>query len=148
MQLQPIALDPADHQPALDVVGVRITVLASREQTGSHEVTLQEGPEGAGPPPHVHGWDESFYVLSGSVECLVDGKPVRADKGAFLHVPAGTSHGFHFGAGGGSMLEIAGKGANATRLFKGLSEAMGPQGPDMPRFLGVAEANGVKFEMA
>jgi hypothetical protein len=38
----------------LDVVGEKITVLASGAQTGSYEIFLQAGPEDSGPPPHNH----------------------------------------------------------------------------------------------
>ena len=42
----------------------RLTVLASGTQTGSYELFRQVGPEGSGPPPHTHPWDESFYVIT------------------------------------------------------------------------------------
>ena len=82
-----------DQRPApLDVVGVAITVLAPNTRTGSYEITLQEGPEGAGPPPHSHPWDESFYVVRGSVMFSADGADHLAGPGTLVHVPAGTVH--------------------------------------------------------
>ena len=56
---------------ALNVVGERITVLASGEQTGSYEVFHQAGPEGSGPPPHNHPWDEAFYVTRGEIASAI-----------------------------------------------------------------------------
>ena len=50
------------------MLGTAVRVLASRQDTGSYEVTLQEGPEGTGPPPHEHPWDEAFFVLDGELE--------------------------------------------------------------------------------
>ena len=145
MNRQPITSNPEDRTAALSVVGIRITVLATRDQTGSHEVTLQEGPEGAGPPPHSHGWDESFFVLHGDVDYLVDGKPVRASTGSFVHLPAGAVHTFRFGPGGGAMLEIAGHGSNATAMFRHLDKEVPPGPPDLPKVVAILAEHGVRL---
>jgi quercetin dioxygenase-like cupin family protein len=44
-----------------------VTVLASNAATQSYGITLQQGEEGPGPPPHSHDWDEAFYVLKGEI---------------------------------------------------------------------------------
>jgi quercetin dioxygenase-like cupin family protein len=142
MTKQPIAIN-SESCAALNAIGVKITVLAAREQTGSHEVTLQEGPEGAGPPPHSHGWDESFYVLRGNVHCMVGGQPVDGMPGTFMHVPAGTVHAFQFGKGGGAMLEVAGAGANATAMFRQLDSEMPPGPPDFGKAVAILREHGV-----
>jgi quercetin dioxygenase-like cupin family protein len=64
---QPLVVAPQDRTKSLNVVGEQITVLASAAQTGSYEIFLQAGPEGSGPPPHNHPWDEAFYVIRGEV---------------------------------------------------------------------------------
>ena len=143
MRKLPIALDAKALPAPLNVIGMQITVLASGEQTGSHEVTLQQGLEGAGPPPHRHGWDESFYVLRGSVDFVVDGQAVHGTPGSFIHVPAGTIHTFRFGTEGGGMLEVAGQGASATAMFRHLDEAIPPGPPDVPRVVGILAQHGV-----
>ena len=58
---KPLIIEKSARQ-ALNVVGEQISVLASGDQTGSYEVFHQGGPEGSGPPPHHHPWDEAFYV--------------------------------------------------------------------------------------
>ena len=62
----------------LNVVGTQVTVLASNEATQSYGITLQQGDEGTGPPPHSHDWDEAFYVLSGEVQFSCDGEALVA----------------------------------------------------------------------
>ena len=52
MTTRPFIVQPQSYPPALDVLGAQITVLASNSATRSHEVTLQQGDEGVGPPPH------------------------------------------------------------------------------------------------
>ena len=64
MKPQPFVLKPEDYDPALNVIGTKVTVLASNAATQAYEITLQKGDEGMGPPPHSHNWDESFYVIS------------------------------------------------------------------------------------
>ena len=72
MSVQPIVLRPDQHEPALNVVGTQVTVLASNAATQSYGITLQQGEEGTGPPPHSHDWDEAFYVLKGEIHFLCD----------------------------------------------------------------------------
>jgi len=115
MKAQPFALPPKDHNPALNVLGTKVTILASNEQTRSYEITLQQGDEGTGPPLHCHDWDESFYVLKGQIEFNCADKVVMCEPGTPVHVPAGTVHGFRYGSGGGQMLEFTGQGGLATR---------------------------------
>jgi len=108
MKTQPFVVTPKDYDPALHVLGTKVTVLASNAATQSYEITLQQGDEGTGPPLHSHNWDESFYVLKGKVEFSCAGKTVMCTPGTLVHVPAGTVHGFRYGAGGGEMLELTG----------------------------------------
>lgn len=134
---------PEQRPSALDVVGIAITVLAPNTRTGSYEITLQEGPEGAGPPPHSHPWDESFYVTRGSVLFSAGGIDRRVGPGTLVHVPAGTVHAFRFDAGGGCMVEFSGAGGQATRLFSSVAEEV-PEGvANLPKLLGVMQRHGV-----
>lgn len=135
MKAQAIVLPPQDQPRPLNVLGTQITVLADNRRTHAHEITLQRGPEGNGPPPHLHPWHESFYVLQGRVDFHCDGHEVQAGPGTLVHVPAGTVHGFRFGPGGGVMLEIAGAGADATAMFAALANELPPvesAAPDLP----------------
>jgi quercetin dioxygenase-like cupin family protein len=143
MKAEPFVVSPKSYGPALDVLGVSVTVLASNIQTQGYEVTLQAGSEGAGPPPHRHVWDESFFVLSGSVEFSINGKADLCGPGTLVHLPAGTVHSYRFGAGGGRLFEIAGQGGNATRLFAQVSREIPTGPPDVPALTSVLEQNGV-----
>src|ERR1019366_2126280 len=101
---EPIIVERANASPALNVVGEQITVLASGAQTGSYEIFHQAGPEGSGPPPHSHPWDEAFYVIRGEIAFGVADKELVARAGTLVHLPAGTTHWFRFGQGGGEMV--------------------------------------------
>jgi hypothetical protein len=59
MSAQPIVLRPDQHEPALNVVGTQVTVLASNAARQSDGITLQQGREGTGPPQHSHARGEA-----------------------------------------------------------------------------------------
>jgi quercetin dioxygenase-like cupin family protein len=136
-------LRPDQHEPALNVLGTQITVLAANAATQSYGLTLQHGDEGTGPPTHSHDWDECFYVLQGGVEFVCDGKAHTCLAGTLVHVPRGTEHGFSFGLGGGKMLEVTGQGALAAQMFTAIDKEMPPGPLDIPKLLEVLGRNGV-----
>lgn len=121
MAQRPIVLSPAERPQALALVGEKLTVLVDQSETRGYEVFLQEGPAGSGPPPHHHGWDEAFYVLEGTVDFGVGEQSLTATTGTFVHLPAGTSHWFRFGANGGRMLSLTGAGSRAADFFRGVN---------------------------
>ena len=143
MKPQPFIVSPDTYQPALNVIGTKVTVLASKDVTQGYEITLQQGEEGMGPPLHSHAWDESFYVLKGQIEFSYDNKTVMCLPGTLVHVPAGTVHGFRYGPGGGEMFELTGQGSMATRMFTALSREIPAGPPDIPKVLEVLKQNGV-----
>jgi len=127
-----------DATPApLHVVGEQITVLASGAQTGSYEIFRQAGPEGSGPPPHCHPWDESFYVVKGDIAFGVADKDMVAVPGTLVHLPAGTMHWFRFGKGGGEMISMTSREA-ASHFFTDVDRAISPEQPDIPKLVEVA----------
>jgi quercetin dioxygenase-like cupin family protein len=133
-----------DQAPApLKVVGEEITVLASGEQTGSYEIFRQRGPEGSGPPPHSHPWDEAFYVTAGQVHFGVgDERDLIAGPGTLVHVPGGTTHWFRFGAGGGDMISVTSR-AGAAAFFTQVDAEVSPADPDLGALIGIATAHGL-----
>jgi quercetin dioxygenase-like cupin family protein len=135
-----IIVDKSAPRP-LNVVGEHITVLASGEQTGSYEVFHQEGSEGSGPPPHKHPWDEAFYVVRGEIAFGAGEQEAVARAGTFVHVPAGTTHWFRFGAGGGEMLSLASPGAAAS-MFTEFDREIAPDNPDLAKLVEIAGRHG------
>ena len=133
----PFVVTPATAPAPLNVAGEQITILASGAQTGSYEIFRQAGPEGSGPPPHCHPWDESFYVVKGNIAFGVGDKDMIAEPGTLVHLPAGTIHWFRFGAGGGEMISMTSREA-ASHLFTDVDRAISPEQPGIPRLVEVA----------
>lgn len=124
-----LMVPPAERADSLDVGGLHITVLASKMDTGSYEVFHSEGPEGKGPGPHYHPWDESIFVTSGELRCGVDDEEMVASAGSFIHIPAGSVHWFSFGSGGGEFVSMTSKG-NASEMFTAFDKGVNWESPD------------------
>jgi len=144
MSLKHFVVQPADRKPALNVLGTRINVLATRAETGDQTITLQSGAEGTGPPPHSHDWDESFYVSAGQIIFTCAGETSVCPAGTFVHVPGGTVHSFRYGPDGGEMIEITGGNSQAVETFTALADALPPGRPEIEKAVGVMKDNGVK----
>lgn len=71
------------------------TLLSPQQSGGGMAILDMVLPKGAEPPPHVHqNEDETFYILNGTVEFTINGKPHRLETGATLFAPRGIPHYF------------------------------------------------------
>jgi len=143
MKAQPFVVSPKDYDAALNVLGIKVTVLASKTATHAYEITRQQGEKGMGPPPHSHNWDESFYIVAGQIEFTCAGKTVVCPPGTLVHVPAGTVHSFRYLADGCDVLEFTGQGGIATQMFTAVDREIPAGPPEIPKLLQVLEQNGV-----
>jgi quercetin dioxygenase-like cupin family protein len=137
MSAQPFVTSPQDYPKPLRVLDEQITVLAPAGATGGYEIFLQRAPEGAGPPPHNHPWDESFYVTKGEIEFGIGADTKVAVTGTLVHIPAGVTHWFRFGKGGAEMVSMT-SGAGASALFTDLDREIAPGPPDFEKIMGIA----------
>ncbi len=142
MTAKAFVVAPKDYPRPLNVVGEHITVLASGAATGGYEIFLQEGPEGTGPPPHSHPWDESFFVTRGEVDFSIDGTDQTALVGTLVHLPAGTMHAFRFRQGGAAMVSMTSR-LGASSLFAELDREIAPEQPDIGKLVAIAGQHGL-----
>ena len=141
---QPLVVD-TDHAPrALNVVGEKITVLASGAQTGSYEIFHQAGLKGSGPPPHSHPWDEAFYVLRGTIVFGVGDEELIAQPGTLVHLPAGTTHWFRFGEGGGEIVSVTSH-EGSSNLFADIDREVSPDKPNIGKLIEIAARHGASI---
>jgi mannose-6-phosphate isomerase-like protein (cupin superfamily) len=126
---------PGEGSRSLWVLGELVTHKIPSYQTGGayslFEVTTQPG---AGSPPHVqHREDESFYVLVGDFEFLLNGNTLLAGAGSLLYVPKGTLHAHrNVGEGVGRMLVTQTPGGLYERFFEEVGRPV--EGEAGPRF--------------
>ena len=69
------------------------------------QATIALAP-GVTAPDHSHPGEEIIYVLQGSFEYRVAGKPVRLEPGGVLFIPAGVIHSAK-NIGSGNAVELA-----------------------------------------
>jgi quercetin dioxygenase-like cupin family protein len=134
---QPFFVTPKDYPRPLNVVGEKITVLASGAATGGYEIFLQQGPEGSGPPPHSHAWAETFYVLKGEVEFGYGDERFVATAGALVHMPGALTHWFRARKGGCEMVVVTAR-SGASKLFADIDQEISPAAPSMEKLLELA----------
>ena len=146
MAVKPFVVAPKDYPPALNIVGEHVTVLASGEATEGYEVFLQRGPEGSGPPPHSHPWDESFFVVNGQIDFGIDAGSTTASPGTLVHLPAGTVHWFRFGRGGAEMISMTSR-LGASKMFTDMARELAPVNPDLGKLADVGARHGLKLAL-
>jgi mannose-6-phosphate isomerase-like protein (cupin superfamily) len=131
----------AETVAPLQVVAEQIRVLAPATKTGSYEIFLQSGPEGAGPPPHAHGWDEAYFVLDGQLEVMMGDRVVRVSAGELAHVPRGTFHCFRILTPQAKFLSINSH-RGAAELFTDIDRETGGA-MDIPKLVSVITRHGL-----
>src|SRR4028119_116734 len=70
-------------------------LVRSHETGGAYSLTEGLVAPGAGAPPNRHPADgETFYVIDGKFEFMVDGRTIEATAGDCVRVPDGAIHAF------------------------------------------------------
>jgi len=116
-------------------MGVLVTHKIPSQMTGGAYALFEVATQpGSGPPPHIHHReDESFYVMEGGYEFLIEDSTVRVGAGSLLYLPKGTLHA-HRGVGEdvGRMLVTQTPGGLYERFFEEVGRPV--EGEAGPRF--------------
>jgi len=93
------ALTVADPDGAgmrhVSVAGGTYTILMSSAQTaGRYCLVDMLVPNGGGPPPHRHDFEEMFTLLEGELEFTFRGQSQTVRAGSTVNVPANAPHAF------------------------------------------------------
>lgn len=136
-------------------LGSLIRFHAFPDETGGRCAILEMTvAPGAGAPPNHHaGEDESFFVLEGDFEFMLDGRVIRAGKGDFVKIPDGALHAFTCtGDLPGRLLQVNAPGMPHEVLFTEGGEAMpddtreipAPSGPpDIGNIIAISQRVGI-----
>ena len=83
------------NAPHIGLVGDTYTVLLSGKDTAGRFCLIDMHiPQGGGPPPHRHDFEESFILLEGEIEATFRGAKSIVRVGQTLHIPANAPHQF------------------------------------------------------
>ena len=79
----------------IGLVGDTYTILLAGKDTGGRFCLVDMHiPQGGGPPPHRHDFEESFILLDGEIEATFRGAKKTVRAGETVHVPANAPHQF------------------------------------------------------
>ena len=112
---RPAGTAPAVYGPG-DIYSLLVTGKESNNVFFQFEAIV---PEGGGPPPHVHSReDETFYIVSGSLEILLGDKTHLAKTGDFVYIPRGTVHRFKNVGSGPAVQLVTFSPAGIEKFFQ------------------------------
>ena len=81
--------------PHIGMVGDTYTILLTGEDTGGRYTLVDmHVPQGGGPPPHRHDFEEMFHVLEGEIEATFRGEKSVVRAGETINIPANAPHSF------------------------------------------------------
>jgi quercetin dioxygenase-like cupin family protein len=147
---------PGEGHISLWVFGELVAYKTRSEQTGgAYSLFEITSPPGAGPPPHIqHREAESFYLLEGKYEFLVEDRSFGMDAGSLIYIPRGTLHAHkNVGEGTGRLLLSQTPGGLHERFFEEIGEPARqthrPQGPadqqPMEKIIAIATEYGIEI---
>lgn len=142
----PATIVKAGERPALNILGMPMTLLCEADETGGNWSLFEEQvPLGMGPPPHRHDWDEAYYILEGEVDFEVDGEPVKSAKGDFNYLPRNTVHGFRGASESPARVLIFAAPAHGSDFFRELNEEVRALPEDGAKIAQIGERHGIHF---
>ena len=87
--------DEDRNLPHIGMVGDAYTILLKGEDTaGRYTLIDMHVPQGGGPPPHRHDFEEMLQVLEGEIEATFRGEKSVVRAGETLNIPANAPHSF------------------------------------------------------
>ncbi len=79
----------------VSVVGDTYSILVSGAQTAGRYCLIDMlVPDGSGPPPHRHDFEEMFTLLDGELEFTFRGETQTVRAGSTVNIPANAPHVF------------------------------------------------------
>jgi quercetin dioxygenase-like cupin family protein len=79
----------------ISLVGNTYAMLITGEQTnGQYCLIEMRVPDGGGPPPHRHDFEEMFTILEGEIEFTFRGEKRVVRAGSTVNIPANAPHFF------------------------------------------------------
>lgn len=130
-------------------LGLPTWIRAGRDETGGALSLIEQViPPGFESPWHIHSdEDESFYVIEGGIEVVVEDRTVTLAAGDYAFGPRGIAHGFRvLGSGPARILLMTTGGAFAEFIREASDPAeTAPVSaePDIPRLIAAAERHGL-----
>jgi quercetin dioxygenase-like cupin family protein len=142
MNKQPLVVKRGEGE-TIKALGSEITFLF--REPGAWSLTQVSAPRDVGAPPHDHDFDESYYVLSGSLWLTVAGKEVVLGAGEFIHIPGGTVHSFKGTSDAPTQILILQSPGDAEEFFRACAREIKKIPADLARMPELGARYGIRF---
>jgi quercetin dioxygenase-like cupin family protein len=125
----------------ISVVGDTYTILVSGAQTAGRYCLIDMlVPDGSGPPPHRHDFEEMFTLLEGELEFTFRGNNTVVRAGETVNIPANAPHVFKNKSGKTVRLLCMCTPAGQEEFFMQVGEPVAARTSPAPKLDKVAEA--------
>ncbi|RLP84401.1 cupin domain-containing protein [Micromonospora sp. BL4] len=121
--------DPATTY--ISLVGNTYGMLITGEQTnGAYCLIDMRVPDGGGPPPHRHDFEEMFTILEGEIEFTFRGEKHVVRAGSTINIPANAPHNFRNASGAPARMLCMCTPAGQDEYFTRIGDVV--EGKDAP----------------
>jgi quercetin dioxygenase-like cupin family protein len=116
------------------VVGDTYSILVSGAETaGKYCLIDMIVPDGGGPPPHRHDFEEMFTVLEGELEFAFRGQTTTVRAGSTVSIPANAPHVFKNKSGGVARMLCLAAPAGLDEFFLEIGDPLKSRTSPPPR---------------
>jgi quercetin dioxygenase-like cupin family protein len=125
----------------ISVVGDTYTILVSGAQTAGRYCLIDMlVPDGSGPPPHRHDFEEMFTLLEGELEFTFRGNKTVVRAGKTVNIPANAPHAFKNKSGKTVRMLCMCTPAGQEEFFMQVGEPVAARTSPAPKLDKIAEA--------
>jgi quercetin dioxygenase-like cupin family protein len=133
----------------ISVVGDTYTILVSGAQTaGRYCLVDMLVPDGSGPPPHRHDFEEMFTLLEGELEFTFRGNKTTLKAGETINIPANAPHVFKNRSGKTVRMLCMCTPAGQDEFFMEVGQPVAARTSPAPKLDKAAEAAFIKKVIA
>ncbi|MFF7561871.1 cupin domain-containing protein [Streptomyces pseudovenezuelae] len=127
--------DPDDPGTTyVSLVGNTYAMLITGEHTaGRYCLIDMRVPDGGGPPPHRHDFEEMFTVLEGEIEFTFRGEKHTVRAGSTINIPANAPHHFRNASGAPARMLCMCTPAGQDEYFLRIGDVVADRDAPPPR---------------
>jgi quercetin dioxygenase-like cupin family protein len=115
------------------VAGDTYSILVSGAQTAGRYCLIDMiVPDGGGPPPHRHDFEEMFTLLEGELEITFRGETRTVRAGSTINIPANAPHAFRNASGGRAHLLCLAAPAGLDEFFLAVGDPLASRASPPP----------------
>ena len=113
--------------------GVYSTLVTGEQTAGRYCLIDMVVPDGGGPPPHRHDFEEMFTLLEGEIEFTFRGETTLLRAGSTVNIPANAPHRFRNSSGRAAHLLCMCTPAGQEEFFLQVGDRLDSRSSPPPR---------------